>query len=68
MKRGGAYYRFRLVGHFDVSSGTPTIAGREVCKMQSRNRYAGSNYYLRTVSGFFISAQQVRALKNWQRA
>ncbi|RDO60404.1 hypothetical protein C4A71_03591 [Escherichia coli] len=29
--------------------------------MQSRNRYAGSNYYLRTVSGFFISVQQVRA-------
>ncbi|EAC2098873.1 hypothetical protein ED049_13985 [Escherichia coli] len=68
MKIGGAYYRFRLVGHFDVSSGTPTIAGREVCKMQSRN---SSQVIVRaciTVSGFFISAQQVRALKNWQRA
>ncbi|EFN8157617.1 hypothetical protein EB625_09240 [Escherichia coli] len=62
MKRGGAYYRFRLVGHFDVSSGTPTIAGREVCKMQSRN---SSQVIVRaciTVSGFFIWVSRIKVI------
>ncbi|EAX6911203.1 hypothetical protein CWD61_10160 [Escherichia coli] len=62
MKRGGAYYRFRLVGHFDVSSGTPTIAGREVCKMQSRNSSQVIVRACTTVSGFFIWVSRIKVI------